>query len=504
MPIPSEKLAQSLEILKKIQDQGRVAIIANEITRTHRERLLKNGFLKEVMKGWYIASRPDEAAGDSTAWYASYWGFCVTYLNKRFGDEWSLSPEQSLSLYAGNWTVPAQLLVRAQKGSNKITEFLHNTSLLDLRAQLPVKEQAEKFEGLHVFSLASALVNCSPRFFEQNKIDLQTALSMVRDSSDLLRLLLEGGHTKIAGRLAGALRDIGREKIADEIINAMKAADYDSREIDPFENQQVTLFSSREYSPYINRIRVMWNEMRDVVIKHFPKKPEEKLNIEIYLKQVESNYILDAYHSLSIEGYQVSPELIEQVRNRRWNPDNDSNDHEHKNALAARGYWQAFQAVEKSLKKVLKGANPGEVFEKDHADWYRELFAPSVAAGILKPVNLAGFRNGPVYIRGSMHVPPNYQAVREMMPAFYDMLKEESEPSVRIVLGHFFFVFIHPYFDGNGRMGRFLMNLMLASAGYPWVSIPVDERKHYMECLEAASVKQDILPFTKFIRRLLK
>jgi len=37
-----------------------------------------------------------------------------------------------------------------------------------------------------------------------------------------------------------------------------------------------------------------------------------------------------------------------------------------------------------------------------------------------------------------------------------------------MVLGHFVFVYIHPYLDGNGRIGRFLMNLMLAAGGYPW------------------------------------
>ena len=36
---------------------------------------------------------------------------------------------------------------------------------------------------------------------------------------------------------------------------------------------------------------------------------------------------------------------------------------------------------------------------------------------------------------------------------------------MRVVLGHFVFVYIHPYMDGNGRMGRFLMNAMLATPG---------------------------------------
>lgn len=76
------------------------------------------------------------------------------------------------------------------------------------------------------------------------------------------------------------------------------------------------------------------------------------------LKQVEESYISDAYHSLSIEGYQVNPDLIEKVRSAQWNPDATEQARNQRNALAARGYWQAFQSVEKSLIKVLNGENP--------------------------------------------------------------------------------------------------------------------------------------------------
>jgi Fic family protein len=51
------------------------------------------------------------------------------------------------------------------------------------------------------------------------------------------------------------------------------------------------------------------------------------------------------------------------------------------------------------------------------------------------------------------------------MPAFFELLQQEEQPAVRVVLGHFFSVYIHPYIDGNWRIGRFLMNLMLASGG---------------------------------------
>ena len=101
-----------------------------------------------------------------------------------------------------------------------------------------------------------------------------------------------------------------------------------------------------------------------------------------------------------------------------------------------------------------------------------------------------------------MHVPPPKEAVPDLMPAFFDLLKNEEHPAVRIVLGHFIFVFIHPYVDGNGRIGRFLMNVMMASAGYPWAVVTVDLRDSYMAALEQASVNKNIEPFAKFLAKL--
>src|SRR5271156_5124898 len=149
MATPPEKLAESLEILRKLQtSEGAAAIRARDLSRTHRERLLANGFLQEVIKGWYIPSRPDETKGESTAWYASFWRFCATYLEERFGTKWCLSPEQSLSLHSGNRTVPRQLMVRSPLGRNNVTRLPYSTSLLDLRAALPASGDREEKEGM--------------------------------------------------------------------------------------------------------------------------------------------------------------------------------------------------------------------------------------------------------------------------------------------------------------------------------------------------------------------
>ena len=504
MPSPKEKLAESLEALHKLQGQGVVAIRSADLRRLDRERLVESGFLQEVMKGWYIPWRPDEAPGDSTAWYASFWDFCAAYLSERFGKEWCLSPEQSLSLHGGNRTVPPQLLVRTPKGGNKPTALPHGTSLFDVRNAMPKDNEIAERDGLRLFSVPAALVAVSEDFFRRHPTDARAAMAAVKDASDVLAVLLEGGHSVVAGRLAGAFRNAGRERIADEIVKTMEAAGYTVRETDPFESKPQSLLPLREESPYVNRIRLMWDAMRQPVLEAFPRPPGIPKDAERYLKAVEEAYVTDAYHSLSIEGYRVSPALIERVRSGTWNTDDHAEDRENRNALAARGYYDAFVAVKAGVEKTLRGANVGDVARDDHSEWYRRLFGPSVTAGIIGAADLAGYRTGPVYIRRSMHVPPPRDAVRDCMPALFELLTGEPEPSVRVVLGHFVFVYVHPYIDGNGRMGRFLMNVMLASGGYPWTVIPVERRDDYMRALESASVKQDIKPFAELVAGLVR
>ena len=179
--------------------------------------------------------------------------------------------------------------------------------------------------------------------------------------------------------------------------------------------------------------------------------------------------------------------------------DGDKNDRESLDALAARGYWQAFRRVKNTVEKLIRGAKAGALVRDDHRDWHREMFQPSVAAGLLRPAVLAGYRSQPVYLRGSRHVPPRWEFVGDAMSALFDLLEEEKEPFVRAVLGHWMLGYIHPYHDGNGRMARFLMNAMLASGGYPWSVIRVEDRAAYLDALESASSEVSVRPFATFI-----
>jgi hypothetical protein len=500
MAMPNEKLAESLDVLKALQEKGRRVFKSDDFSRVHRERLIANGFLQEVMKGWLISSSPNVRPGDSTPWYASFWEFCSRYCTDRFGEDWYLSPEQSLALHGEKTVIPQQVVINSPRGTNNKIELLFGTSLYDLKtAEMPAAADVVTRDGLRLFSPAAAVVRVSETFFARNPVEMQVVLASLSDASDVLRLLLNGGHSAKAGSIAGAFRQTGRGAVADEIVGAMKSAGYDVRENNPFEKGQIFGTPHEAAAPIVGRVQMLWESMRDAVLDVFPKAPGLPKDKGNYLRFVEEIYKSDAYHSLSIEGYSVSPALVDRVRQGNWDPEHHVGDRKNRDALAARGYYQAFQKVKASVEKVINGENPGARARAAHKEWYRELFQPCVASGLIEPGALAGYRNIPVYLRASRYVPPRWEAARDAMPALFDLLEKEPEPAVRAVLGHWLFGYIHPYPDGNGRMARFMMNVMLASGGYPWTVIRVRDRNAYLAALDSASIDLDIKPFTEFV-----
>ncbi|MEW6665472.1 MAG: Fic family protein [Thermodesulfobacteriota bacterium] len=505
MAAPNEKLATSLAELHKLEKDGRRVFRSKELTRIHRVRLLRSGFIRQVMKGWLISTSPGAAQGDSTPWFASFWEFCARYCNDRFGDEWHLSPEQSLHLHAENTVIPAQVIVYSPRGANNSVKLPFGTAIYDLKQrQMPPRADLGIRDGLRLFLPSAALIKVPPAFFSLCPIETQVVLAGIRDASEVLGRLLDGGHSVVAGRLAGGFRRIGSNDLADEIVSTMKTAGYDVRETDPFTPLMVSGSSGVGDSPIVGRLQAMWGAMRETVVETFPESPGLPRNSKAYLHSIEGIYQNDAYHSLSIEGYRVTLDLIERVRSGAWDPDRHGADRQSRDALAARGYWQAFQEVKKTVADIIGGGNPAGMVRSAHRDWYRQMFDPFVSAGLVPASALAGYRSDAVFLRTSRHVPPRWEAVRDAMPALFDLLEQEQEPSVRAVLGHWLFGYIHPYPDGNGRMARFLMNAMLASGGYPWTVIRVEDRNIYLSALESASVEKDIRPFSLFVAKRVR
>lgn len=506
MPSPNQKLAESLEVLADLLKEGARILESSSISRTHRDRLKRAGFVTPVIKGWWMATDPAARPGDTTAWTASFWEFCARYFTSRFGREWHLSPEISLLLHADATGIPRQIVVHALRGANNAIDLPFGTSLFDYAIDaLPSPQFVVERHGLRALSVSIALVRASPSFFERHPIEAQVALTAVPDASDLLVHLLEGDHTVIAGRIAGALRRIGRGGMADEIAETMSRAGYRVRERDPFVTEGHLPEIRRRTPAIVARLRGLWAAMRDEIVERLPEPSMTRRSPRSYLELVDAVYDRDAYHSLSIEGYRVTTDLIERVRMGEWDPEGNPGDREGRDALAARGYWLAFQRVKGEIEMILRDpGSAGSIVRDGHRAWYRDLFQPAVNAGLLDAADLAGYRTGPIYIQGSRHVPPRPDAVRDAMAAPFDLIEEEEDARVRAVLGHWMLGYVHPFPDGNGRVARFLMNTMLASGGYPWTVIRLEEREAYMTALERASVDQEIGPFAELVVRAVR
>ncbi|MEA3105558.1 MAG: hypothetical protein QOI88_163 [Gammaproteobacteria bacterium] len=110
-----------------------------------------------------------------------------------------------------------------------------------MRLAIPVAADVEEREGLRILKLPAALIGCSPTHFANHSIQMRSALAMVSDASEVLGRLLDGGHSTIAARLAGAFRNIGREQMAGSIVATMRSAGYTITETDPFTDRTMVL-----------------------------------------------------------------------------------------------------------------------------------------------------------------------------------------------------------------------------------------------------------------------
>lgn len=127
------------------------------------------------------------------------------------------------------------------------------------------------------------------------------------------------------------------------------------------------------------------------------------------------------------------------------------------------------------------------------------------------------FRTGPVYINNKLgeivYEGPDHSAVPEMMDnlvKFINVKTDGIHPIIKSMVIHYYFVYIHPFFDGNGRTARALMNLYLMKSGYDFFKyfsiskILVEKRNKYYEAIKTCEdADNDITYFLEFYSVLL-
>jgi Fic family protein len=148
---------------------------------------------------------------------------------------------------------------------------------------------------------------------------------------------------------------------------------------------------------------------------------------------------------------------------------------------------------------------PGDVTRGLILDLHRLVVKDTLEAGLEDQVG--AYRTVQVFIRGVEWMPAAPADVPRDMTAllsWYAKHRDTVHPLVLALHFHVGFETVHPFVDGNGRVGRLLLNHILHRNGYPMVNIPNSRKGRYYAVLHEAQVRGDLRPFVEFVIELYR
>jgi Fic family protein len=170
----------------------------------------------------------------------------------------------------------------------------------------------------------------------------------------------------------------------------------------------------------------------------------------------------------------------------------------------------------KPLKDHLEAKNHQEaleylydLIEKDKKNTFSENLIRSLNQIVQQNIDKewAGrYRNSGVIIGGADHKPPEALEIPRLMLnliAWVGDNKKKMHPVELASILHHKLVYIHPFFDGNGRTSRLVMNIILMQSGFPLVIVLKNDRKRYYQTLSEAD-KGEYANFVNFIARAVE
>lgn len=387
--------------------------------------------------------------------------------------------------------------------------LLFDTSIFISKGNEDEIYTAQEKGGLRILGLEACLAAMPPHFYQQSSATLEAAILSVRNIPLLSQILTDKREQTTAGRITTCFRKVGRAKDAVMIERAFDAAGLQIKAED-----LESTFSSRPLvrkSAIGVRLSHIWSKHSQELDRLLVAWPEADSHGDQFYKnsfvdadhKITAIYNSDAYHSLSIEGYSVTDDLITRIARGEFEHLNNPKDRLEADGMIALGYYDAFLLVKESLRKIHAGGDPNQIIFEDLGAWHLALFKHNIQVYGAPAASIIGYRNSPVYIRDSQHVPPSHHSLMDAMESFQELYATETHPFKKAVLSHHAQVYIHPYVDGNGRTARFLLNVGLVAGGLPWTVIPRDKKIEYLAALETAHTGGGIEKFAWFIYDLL-
>lgn len=221
-----------------------------------------------------------------------------------------------------------------------------------------------------------------------------------------------------------------------------------------------------------------------------------RLALSLNLQRVlEKKKKLDAKRPLSAGILQ----RIKEDLNIEWSYNSNSIEGNTLNLNETRMVLQEGMTVKgKSLREHLEITNHHEAIEyiealsKDHKKINEKslLKIHEIVMSKIEKEHAGRYRNGMVRIVGANFSPPNPLKIDDLMLDYFNFVNQnplQLDAVEMATVMHHRFVWIHPFFDGNGRSVRLIMNLFLMQQGYPPAIILRNDRKKYYEALNRAN-----------------
>ncbi len=415
--------------------------------------------------------------------------------------------DSAVRILIGDETPPAVLRIRnGRNGSNfeiRLTEGLKIVVASGLVDSSATQEVRVGDASVVLDESARILMGLELRFLRENLPVVSLWLrSLVLSRGSVETAFHAFRRPVVLKRLAHLAEDAGNQRLAEmlaEVVRTNQPVRIGrgqtgvGRELRVPPQIHATPTTQR---PWLDRLNLQIDTFQEEIIEALdafelrkPTTPFPDL-----IQQAKDSKVQDVYHSTSIEGYRIRPEDVSVLLG--GSPEGALSEEEIRNRMAVLGYSNAFDRL---LSRIDQERGDLAINTSLVLDLFVDLFQPSVEAGIIGGDMVRGWRNGPVFIRNTRYVPPAAEKVGEMMSTLLERLPGIPSPVARAVLGHLLLVTVHPFPDGNGRVGRFLMNAILLSNGWPWLTIQEGERQAYFEGLKEAQLNGTIRPFADFI-----
>ena len=195
-------------------------------------------------------------------------------------------------------------------------------------------------------------------------------------------------------------------------------------------------------------------------------------------KEKEEIAVAFTYNTNAIEGSTITLEEVREITQDKISPNKPLRD-----IKEAEAHYEVFLKILELKEKISN---------KLLLDWHRKIF------GNTKQDIAGKFRD--YLVRVGDYLAPDWQDARKLMNSLIKFVNSSKQNSAELAArAHYRFEKIHPFGDGNGRIGRLLMNYLLWKAGYPMLIFEYKKRRSYYKALQ----RDEEVFVSYFLRRYL-